>query len=282
MMRLASYQVDGQARYGAVVEDGVVDLVARVGDRWPTLCAAITAGTLPAIAAIVGAAGPDHALEAVTLAPVIPDPDKILCVGLNYRSHASEVGRALPPHPSVFSRLHNTLLAHGGAIVRPRVSTNLDFEGELAVIVGRRCRHVPEPEALSVVAGYSCFNDASVRDFQKHSVTAGKNFPATGALGPWLVTADAIADPQALRLTTRLNGAVVQDDTTDHMIYPVARIIAYLSTFTTLEPGDVVATGTPAGVGLGRDPPLWMKAGDTIEVEIAGVGMLRNRVVDEA
>lgn len=280
-MRLLSYRIDGASRYGAVVDGGVVDLGSRAGDRWPTLRAAIAGQALPALAAIVAVARPDHRLEDVVIAPTIPDPDKILCVGLNYRTHASEVGRELPPQPSVFSRLHNTLLPHGGAIVRPRVSTHLDFEGELAVIVGRRCRHVSAATALSVVAGYTCFNDASVRDFQKHSVTAGKNFPATGALGPWMVTTDAIADPQALRLTTRLNGVVVQDDTTGHMIYPVAGIIAYLSTFTTLEAGDVIATGTPAGVGLGRDPPLWMKAGDTVEVEIAGIGILRNRVADE-
>jgi 2-keto-4-pentenoate hydratase/2-oxohepta-3-ene-1,7-dioic acid hydratase in catechol pathway len=280
-MRLLSYRNGTTAGYGAVVDGGVVDLVARVGDRWPTLRAAIAAGALPALAAIVAAARPDLVLDSLTLAPTIPDPDKILCVGLNYRSHASEVGRDLPPYPSVFARLHSTLLPHRGDIVRPRVSTNLDFEGELAVIIGRRCRHVSVGEALSVVAGYSCFNDASVRDFQKHSVTAGKNFPATGALGPWMASADEIADPQKQRLVTRLNGAVVQDDTTDHMIYPVAQIIAYLSTFTMLEPGDVIATGTPAGVGLGRTPPLWMKAGDTVEVEISGIGVLRNRVVDE-
>ncbi|HJQ60198.1 MAG TPA: fumarylacetoacetate hydrolase family protein [Vineibacter sp.] len=280
-MRLLSYRHDGRARYGAVVDGAVVDLVSRVGDRWPTLRAAISGGALPAIAAIVAAARPDLRLDQLDLAPVIADPDKILCVGLNYRSHASEVGRDLPEQPSVFARLRNTLVPHGGGIVRPRASTHLDFEGELAVIIGRSCRHVPEAEALAVVAGYTCFNDASLRDFQKHSVTAGKNFPATGALGPWLVTADEIPDPQALRLTTRLNGAVVQDDTTDHMIYPVARIIAYLSTFTALEPGDVIATGTPAGVGLGRDPPLWMKAGDTVEVDISGIGVLRNHIIDE-
>jgi 2-keto-4-pentenoate hydratase/2-oxohepta-3-ene-1,7-dioic acid hydratase in catechol pathway len=280
-MRLLSYRIGDVSRYGAVVDDGVVDLVARVGDRWPTLRAAIAAQALPALAAIVAVARPDHPIGDLVLAPTIPDPDKILCVGLNYRSHASEVGRDLPPQPSVFSRLHNTLVAHGGDIVRPHVSSCLDFEGELAVIIGRRCRHVPAREALSVVAAYTCFNDASVRDFQKHSVTAGKNFPSTGALGPWLVSADGIPDPQALRLVTRLNGTAVQDDTTDHMIYPVAGIIEYLSTFTTLEPGDVIATGTPAGVGLGRDPPLWMKAGDTIEVEISGIGTLRNRIVEE-
>lgn len=280
-MRLLSYRTDGHVRYGALVENGVVDLVSRVGDRWPTLRRAIAGGALPALAAIAAAARPDHALDDIAFAPTIPDPDKILCVGLNYRTHASEVGRELPPHPSVFSRLHNTLASHGGHVVRPKASTHLDFEGELAVVIGRQCRHVPLESALSVVAGYTCFNDASIRDFQKHSVTAGKNFPSTGALGPWMVTADEIPDPQALRLTTRLNGTVVQDDTTDHMIYPVARIIAYLSTFTVLEPGDGIATGTPAGVGLSREPPLWMKHGDTIEVEISGVGILRNRVTDE-
>jgi 2-keto-4-pentenoate hydratase/2-oxohepta-3-ene-1,7-dioic acid hydratase in catechol pathway len=280
-MRLLSYRTGGSARYGALVEGGVVDLVARVGDRWPTLRAAIAGEALPALAAIAAVARPDCRLDDVTLAPTVPDPDKILCIGLNYRTHASEVGRALPAEPSVFARLHSTLVAHGGDVVRPSVSTHLDFEGELAVIVGRRCRHVGPQDALSVVAGYSCFNDASVRDFQKHSVTAGKNFPSTGALGPWMVTADEIGDPQKLHVRTRLNGATVQDDTTDHMIYPVASIIAYLSSFTTLEPGDVIATGTPAGVGLGRDPPLWMKPGDTIEIEISRIGTLRNRIIAE-
>jgi 2-keto-4-pentenoate hydratase/2-oxohepta-3-ene-1,7-dioic acid hydratase in catechol pathway len=279
-MRLLSYRIDDQFRYGAVVDGGVVDLVSRVGDRWPTLRRAIAGGALPALATIAAAARPDHRLDAITVAPTIPDPDKILCVGLNYRTHASEVGRELPPHPSVFARLHNTLVPHEGSIVRPVASTSLDFEGELAIVIGRQCRHVPIADALSVVAGYTCFNDGSVRDFQKHSVTAGKNFPSTGGLGPWMVTADDIPDPQALRLTTRLNGTTVQDDTTDHMIYPVAQIIAYLSTFTILEPGDVIATGTPSGVGLGREPPLWMKHGDVVEVEITGIGTLRNRVVD--
>ncbi len=192
------------------------------------------------------------------------------------------MGRDLPAQPSIFSRLCNTLVPHGGMIVRPRASACLDFEGELAVIIGRRCRHVAPEGALSVIAGYTCFNDASVRDFQRHSVTAGKNFPATGALGPCMVTVDEIADPQALRLVTRLNGTVVQDDTTAHMIYPVAQIIAYLSTVTVLEPGDVIATGTPAGVGLGREPPLWMKPGDIVEVDISGIGALRNSIADES
>jgi len=229
----------------------------------------------------VKGARPDVALDAVELLPTIPNPDKILCIGLNYASHVGEVGRQLPTVPSVFSRLHNTLVPQGGDIVRPNASTNFDFEGELAIVIGERCRHVPRASALSVVAGYTCFLDVSVRDFQKHSVTAGKNFPATGPLGPWMVTHDVIPDPQALSLVTRLNGAEVQRDTTDHMIFDVATIIEYLSTVTWLEPGDVIATGTPDGVGMGRKPPLWMKGGDKLEVEISGIGALQVNVVDE-
>ena len=212
---------------------------------------------------------------------MISDPGKILCVGLNYASHVGEVGRQMPTVPSVFSRLHNTLVRHGGDMVRPRASTHFDYEGELAIVIGERCRHVPRADALSVIAGYTCFIDGSVRDFQKHSVFAGKNFPATGPLGPWMVTSDVIADPQRLELTTRLNGTVVQHDTTDHMIFDVATIIEYLSTVTWLEPGDIIATGTPDGVGAGRKPPLWMKAGDRLEVEISGIGTLGVNVVDE-
>ena len=183
--------------------------------------------------------------------------------------------------PSVFARLNSTLVGSGGNIVRPKSSIEFDFEGELAVIIGERCRHVTRGRALSVVAGYSIFLDGSVRDFQKHSVTAGKNFPATGPLGPWMVTADVVSDPQQLELTTRLNGNVVQHDTTDHMIFDVATIIEYLSTVTWLEPGDVIATGTPDGVGAGRKPPLWMTTNDKIEVEISGIGTLQANVVDE-
>jgi len=276
-MRLVSYRHAGAHKFGAVVEQGIVDLSARGSG----LRQAIAARALPELASFVKGRRPDFALDAVELLPVIPDPDKILCIGVNYASHASEVGREPPAQPSLFSRLHNTLVAPGGDIVRPSASTNFDFEGELAVVIGERCRHVPRARALNVVAGYTCFLDASVRDFQKHSVTAGKNFPATGPLGPWMVTSDVIPDPQALELTTRLNGSVVQHDTTNHMIFDVATIIEYLSTVTWLEPGDVIATGTPDGVGLGRKPPLWMKSGDKVEVEISGIGTLSVNVIDE-
>ncbi len=280
-MRLVSFRHAGTAKFGALVEGGVVDFSERLKGRWPGLREAIAAKGLPELADLTKGKSADVKLNDVELLPVIPNPDKILCVGLNYASHAGEVGRELPKVPSVFSRLHNTLVAHGGEIVRPSASNNFDFEGELAVIIGERCRHVPRARALSVIAGYSCFLDVSVRDFQRHSVTAGKNFPATGPLGPWMVTTDVIPDPQALELTTRLNDNVVQHDTTDHMIFDVATIIEYLSTVTWLEPGDVIATGTPDGVGLGRKPPLWMKAGDKLEVEISGIGTLQVNVVDE-
>lgn len=280
-MQLVSFRHAGADKFGAAVDGGIVDLSERTGARWPCLRAAIAARALDELAAVARGVAPDLAFADVELLPTIPGPDKILCIGLNYASHVGEVGRELPTVPSVFSRLHNTLVGHGGRIVRPRASVAFDFEGELAVVIGERCRHVPRAGALSVIAGYTCFFDGSVRDFQKQSVTAGKNFPATGPLGPWMVTADVIADPQRLELTTRLNGKVVQHDTTDHMIFDVATIIEYLSTVTWLEPGDIIATGTPDGVGAGRKPALWMKAGDRAEVEISGIGTLGVDVVDE-
>src|SRR5579883_397658 len=275
-MRLVSFRHADSPKFGAVVDGEVADLSA----HWPSLRAAIAAKGLDALATAAKTA-PKLALGDIQLLPVIPDPDKILCIGLNYASHVGEVGRELPKVPSVFSRLHNTLLPHGGTMVRPSASTNFDFEGELAIVIGERCRNVARARALSVIAGYTCFVDGSVRDFQKHSVTAGKNFPATGPLGPWITTADEIPDPSRLELTTRLNGGIVQHSTTDQMIYDVPKIISYLSDITPLVPGDVIATGTPEGVGHGRKPPLWMKAGDALEVEISRIGTLRTRIVDE-
>ena len=215
------------------------------------------------------------------LLPAIPNPDKILCAGINYRSHAAETGRELPKQPSMFIRLANTLTGHDGEMIRPSVSQHFDFEGELAVVIGKGGRHIPVERALEHVAGYTCFVDGSVRDYQKFSVTSGKNFPATGPLGPWIVTTDEIPDPTRLTLTTRLNGKEVQHSGTDLLIYSVPQIIAFCSDFTQLAPGDVIATGTPEGVGHRRNPPLWMKPGDVLEVEISGIGTLRNRIVDE-
>ncbi|MBV8535994.1 MAG: fumarylacetoacetate hydrolase family protein [Alphaproteobacteria bacterium] len=280
-MKLASYRIDGRAAFGAVVGQGVVTMSGRLPGAPASLREALTSGAIEEMRGLAATGRTDHTLAQIRFLPAIPDPDKILCVGVNYRSHAAEVGRELPPQPSVFARLTNTLLGHGGEMVRPAVSEQFDFEGELAVVIGRPARHVTPQQALGCVAGYTCFVDGSVRDVQKHSVTAGKNFPATGPLGPWIVTADDIPDPSGLELTTRLNGAVVQHSTTAQMIYDVPQIISYLSDITPLVPGDVIATGTPEGVGHGRKPPLWMKAGDVLEVEIARIGTLRTRIVDE-
>lgn len=280
-MKLASYIVDGAASFGAVLEGGVVTLPPRLGGRFMTLRQLLAADAVDdARAALVGAA-PDHRLADVTLLPVIPDPDKIVCAGVNYRAHAEETGRDVPTRPSMFLRMTNTLLADGEPMLRPVNSTAFDFEGELVAIIGRGGRMIPAARALDHVAGYTCFVDGSVRDFQKFSVTAGKNFAATGPLGPWMVTADEIPDPAALTLITRLNGEQVQYSGVDRLIHSVPDLIAFVSEFTTLLPGDVIATGTPEGVGHRRKPQLWMKAGDVLEVEISSIGVLRNLIADE-
>ena len=270
---------DGQACFGVVTDDGVVTLNQRLG--YASLRDALTTGGLAEIRKAANATKPDHKRADVKWLPVIPNPEKILCAGINYRSHAAETGRELPKQPSMFIRLANTLTGHDGEMVRPAVSQSFDFEGELAVVIARGGRHIPVERALDHVAGYTCFVDGSVRDYQKFSVTSGKNFPATGPLGPWIVTTDEITDPARLMLTTRLNGQEVQKSATDLLIYSVPQIIAFCSDFTPLVPGDVIATGTPEGVGYRRNPPLWMKPSDVLEVEISGIGTLRNRVVDE-
>jgi len=281
-MKLASFTVAGRASYGVVVGDGVVDVGARLSARAPSLRAALAAGALGDIAA-AASENPDLALSEVHLLPPIPAPDKIVCIGLNYRAHAAEAGMKIPEHPSLFLRLTNTLVPHGGALVRPSVSSDMDYEGELALVIGRGGRHIPPAQALDHVAGYACFNDGSLRDYQRqHSVAVGKNFVATGGFGPWLVTRDEIPDPARLALTTRLNGVEVQRGDTADMIFSVPQIISYVSAFTRLEPGDVISTGTPPGVGMARKPPLWLKPGDVVEVEISRIGVLRNGVVAEA
>ena len=277
-MKLASYRLDGQDTYGAVVGDGVVTLGSR---NHPTLRDALAAGALGELRAAATGKTPDRKLADITWLPVIPNPAKILCVGINYKSHAEETGRDTMANPQMFLRLTNTLVGHDGEMIRPRVSTHFDFEGELTAIIGKGGRHIKESDALGHVAGYTCFVDGSVRDYQKHSVTSGKNFIGTGPLGPWLATSDEIPDPTRLTLMTRLNGQEMQRSGTDMLIYSIPKIISYVSSFTPLEPGDIIATGTPAGVGHRRNPPVWMKAGDVLEVEITGIGTLRSRIVDE-
>jgi 2-keto-4-pentenoate hydratase/2-oxohepta-3-ene-1,7-dioic acid hydratase in catechol pathway len=278
-MKLASYKANGQDLFGVVTGDGVVAMNQRVGCK--SLREALAKGLIGKIKDAAAGAKPDHALKDVTLSPVIPDPELIVCAGINYRSHASETGREIPKQPSMFIRRTNTLVGHEGALVRPTVSQHFDFEGELAVVIGRGGRHIPIERALDHAAGYTCFVDGSVRDYQKFSVTSGKNFPGTGPLGPWLVTTDELPDPTRLTLMTRLNGKEMQRSATDLLIYSIPQIIAFCSDFTELAPGDVIATGTPEGVGHRRNPQVWMKPGDVLEVEITGIGTLRNTVVDE-
>ena len=279
-MKIISFRDANGDSFGVVDDSGGVVDIGRKGP-YPTLRSALDADALAEVAALAAGAAPDTTMDRVTLLPVIPNPDKIVCAGLNYKDHVEEFTREMPENVTLFARLTNTLVAHGDAIVRPRVSDNFDFEGELTLIIGKGGRHIAEADVLSHIAGYTCFLDGSVRDYQRHSVTAGKNFHRTGPLGPWMVTADEIPDPAALELTTRLNGEVVQHSTTDLLIYSIPNIVSYISDFTPLEPGDVIATGTPAGVGNGRTPKLFMKAGDVIEVEISRIGTLRNHVVDE-
>jgi 2-keto-4-pentenoate hydratase/2-oxohepta-3-ene-1,7-dioic acid hydratase in catechol pathway len=278
-MKLVSFAAGGKEAFGAISGDGIVSLNDKIGQ--PTLRTALEVGAMDAMRRAAKDAKPDRKVSEVKFLPVITNPQKILCAGINYRSHAAETGRELPKQPSMFIRFTDTLVGHGGEMIRPSVSDNFDFEGELAVVIGKGGHHIKVEQALDHIAGYTCFVDGSVRDYQKFSVTSGKNFPGTGPLGPWIVTTDEIPDPTRLTLTTRLNGAEVQKSGTDLLIYSVPQIIAFCSDFTPLGPGDVIATGTPDGVGHRRTPPLWMKPGDVLEVEISGIGTLRNRVVDE-
>ncbi|HJU20665.1 MAG TPA: fumarylacetoacetate hydrolase family protein [Stellaceae bacterium] len=282
-MKLVSFTAAGRTSYGAVVGDGIVDLGRRLGGRTPTLRAVIAGGALAGIAAEIAGAAPDAALSQVTLLPPLPDPDKIICAGRNYRAHAAEAGGAPPENPQVFLRLVNTLVGHDTAMVRPVISDQFDYEGELALVIGRPGRHIARADALGHVFGYACFNDGSIRDIQfKHSIAAGKNFHRTGGFGPWIVTADEIPDPTRLALKTRLNGREVQHTGIDDLIFDIPTLISYCSEWTPLLPGDVIATGTPEGVGFARKPPLWMKPGDVVEVEISAIGTLRNPIVAES
>lgn len=282
-MKLLSYQHRGRARFGAVVDGGIVDLQAALGDRHASLRALLEADALAEAAAVLAGRGPDLALDAVTLLPVIPDPDKIVCVGLNYGEHVRETGRTVTETPVLFLRMPDSQVGHGQAIVRPRESQRLDYEGEIAVVIGRGGRRIAEADAWDHIAGYSCYNDGSVRDWQVATSqwTPGKNFWRTGGFGPWLVTADEIAPGQLMTLTTRLNGQVMQQATTDLMIHSIPRQIAYISTFIPLKPGDVIVTGTPGGVGNKRNPPVFMAPGDLVEIEVDAVGVLRNTIADD-
>ncbi len=282
-MKLVSFSRNGHSSYGACCGGGIVDLGARLSPRWPSISAVLRDSGLDELRDIAAGIVPDVPVSEVRFLPPILDPGRILCVGLNYRSHIEETGRQVPAHPTIFVRFPDSHVGHGEPMVRPKVSDEYDFEGELAVIVGRGGRHIPASEASGRIAGYSCYNDGSVRDFQRHSTqfTSGKNFWHSGGFGPWLVTADEIPDPGALHLETRLNGQLMQSAPTRDLLFDVPCLVEYLSRIFPLRPGDVISTGTTGGVGKARNPPVFLKPGDRIEVEISGIGTLSNRIEDE-
>jgi 2-keto-4-pentenoate hydratase/2-oxohepta-3-ene-1,7-dioic acid hydratase in catechol pathway len=282
-MRLASFRAaNGRQGFGEVLADG--SIVELGTPEVSGLRQALSAWGLSGIAERArGSTARRLAAGSFKWLPPIVDPGKILCVGLNYRRHAEEAGMAIPKYPSMFVRFANSQVGHEEPTVAPANSGDYDFEAELAVIIGRSVRHVSESSALSAVAGYACFAENSVRDFQRHAAqaTPGKNFEASGAFGPWMTTADAVPDLASAHVIGRLNGEVMQDEPLSNLIFSIAAIISYASSYTRLEPGDVLVTGTPAGVGMARKPPVWLKPGDVFEVDIAGVGLLRNPVVAE-
>ncbi len=280
-MRLATFKTARGASYGAVTGKGIVDLRRHLGNQFPDLKALIEAHALDQARKHLSAA-PDYQPADVAWLPVIPNPDKIVCVGLNYQDHVVETGRDNTEQPAIFLRLAESQVGHLQPMVRPRESENLDYEAEIAVIIGKPGRRIAQKDAWGYIAGYSCYNDGSVRDWQRQTTqwTAGKNFALTGGFGPWMVSADEIPPNTKLTLSCRLNGERLQHATTEQMIFKIPKIIEYVSTWTTLLPGDVIVTGTPGGVGSRRNPPIWMKPGDKVEVEIDKVGVLENSVAD--
>ena len=286
-MKLLSFMNAGKEAWGAVVGDKVVDLSKKFPE-YASLADYIGSGAyLKASEHVQGMTG-DLPLDGLTYLPVIPRPEKIVCAVRNYMDHHKEVlaagmQRELSEEPPIFLRVWRSQTAHNAPIVRPKVSESLDWEGELAVIIGKGGRNIPESEAFNHVAGYSIYNDGSIREWQFHAkqIASGKNFESTGGFGPWMVTADEIAPNRPLKLETRLNGQLMQTSDTGNMIFSIAKLINYASTIFTLVPGDVIATGTPAGVGWSRKPPVFMKDGDVCEVEIEAIGTLSNPIKDQ-
>jgi len=280
-MKLVSFIREGRSRFGAILSDGVVDLTGYSGAA--TLKELLEVDALDKVQKRINAAKPGLSLSDISYLPVIPNPSKILCIGLNYQKHKEETGRPDVEYPTVFTRYADSQVGHRQAMIKPAVSERFDFEGEMAVIIGKGGRGIAEEDALAHVAGYACYNDGSVRDWQRHTFqfTPGKTFPGTGAFGPYMVTRDEVGDYGSLPIQTRLNGEVMQDATLSDLIFPVERLISYCSTFTPLAPGDVILSGTPGGVGDKREPPVYMVDGDVVEVEIKGLGTLVNPILDE-
>jgi len=285
-VKLLSFESRGRPSYGAFVGGGVVELGHRLGSKYPRLRDLLEREGLSAAAEIAASNPPDHSLDEIVFLPPIPAPEKIICVGVNYRDRNEEYrdGSERPRYPSIFMRTPDSLAGHRVPLLKPPESAQLDYEGEIAIVIGKRGRRVPPSAALRHVAGLTCMNDGTLRDWLRHAkfnVTPGKNFDGSGSIGPWMTTSDEFDGLSGIRVATRVNGELRQDDTTANMLFSIPDLIGYISTFTTLKPGDVIATGTPTGAGARLDPPRFLVPGDVVEVEVAGVGVLVNTVADE-
>ncbi len=282
-MKLISFTRLGEVGFGALVDDGVVDLTNQLDYGVDSIKEAIESDLLYIAEEYLEGRSPNFAMSDVTLLPVIPNPSKIICIGLNYENHRKETKRPDVEHPTIFVRYPDSQVAHGQALIKPKSTERFDYEGEMAVIIGDGGRNISEESALEHVAGFACYNDGSVRNWQRHTsqFTPGKTFPGTGAFGPYMVTPDEVGDYTKLPIQTRLNGEVMQDAKLSDLIFPVPRLINYVSQFTPLAAGDVIVSGTPGGVGDKREPPVYMVPGDLVEVEIGILGTLANPVVGE-
>ena len=283
-MKLASFQTDNRHSYGAVTTSGVID-IGQLPETPNTLHAALIELNTEQLAALVESRSPDYALDDITYAPPVTDPEKIICIGVNYVNRNEEYDdTALPPYPSVFLRTPGSLVGHLQPIVRPPESKQFDYEGEIAIIIGKSGRRIPQDSAESYIAGLTVLQEGSVRDWMRHgnfNVTQGKNFDRSGAIGPWMVTSDEFDGYDNLTVTTRVNGEQRQHDTTANLLFSFPYLISYLSTFMGLKPGDIISTGTPTGAGVRFDPPRFLMPGDDVEVEVPGIGLLKNTVIDE-
>lgn len=285
-MKLLSFEVAGRQRFGAATDGGIVDLTGKLGPGLDTLRSALEAGALGRAGDVVADAKPEYGFDGVVFLTPVPYPEKIICVGVNYGNRNAEYkdGSDLPKWPSVFPRFPGSFVGHRANLVRPPESVQLDYEGEIAIVIGKAGRRIAETEAENHIAGLTCLNEGTIRDWTRHgkfNVTQGKNFDASGSIGPWMVTADEFAGFDRLRVMTRVNGEVRQNDTTANLMFPFRYLISYISRWTTLRPGDVISTGTPVGAGVRFDPPRFLKPGDVVEIEVSGIGVLSNTVVDE-
>jgi 2-keto-4-pentenoate hydratase/2-oxohepta-3-ene-1,7-dioic acid hydratase in catechol pathway len=285
-MKLVSYSRKGHASYGVAGSGGIIDIGARMGSGYPTLRALIQEGGMPAARTLAERTSPDFGLDEIKFLPPVPDAEKYICIGVNYGDRNAEYkdGSEKAGYPSVFLRTPDSLVGHGETLRRPPESVQLDYEGEIVIVIGKEGRRIAESDAIGHIAGLTIMNEGTIRDWVRHgkfNVTQGKNFFHSGAMGPWMVTADEIAGYDDLLVETRVNGDLRQRDTTANLLFPFRYLIRYLSTFMLLKPGDVIATGTPSGAGARLDPPVYLKPGDVVEVHVPAVGTLVNPVADE-